>query len=87
MKAVGLAELLSQGVDHAHRFREAATAREIEMDEDMYRACKRRARRSDSPASSGQFARSAGTNESSNSPNSYVMAAPDWLSLNYTAGS
>ena len=40
MKAVGLAELLKQGVDHAHRFREGATAREIEMDEDMYRACK-----------------------------------------------
>ena len=35
MKAVGLAELLQQSVDYAHRFREAATAREIEMDEDM----------------------------------------------------
>jgi hypothetical protein len=39
MKAVGLAELLSQGVDHAHRFREVATARESEMDEDMRRGC------------------------------------------------
>ena len=71
MKAVGLAELLSQGVDHAHRFREAATAREIEMDEDMCRGYK------GPGASSGQFARSAVKNESSNWSNSYAMAAPD----------
>ena len=56
------------------------------MDEAMYRACK-------GPGEAtfrhpgGQFAKSAVKNESSNSPNSYVMAAPDWLSPNYTAES
>jgi hypothetical protein len=40
MKPVGLAELLSQGVGRAHRFREVAAAREIEMDGDMCRGCK-----------------------------------------------
>jgi hypothetical protein len=40
MKAVGLTELMSQGVGRAHRFRDAAAAREIEMDGDMCRGCK-----------------------------------------------
>jgi hypothetical protein len=39
-KAVGLAELISQGVDHPNCFREVATTREIEMDEDICRGCK-----------------------------------------------
>ena len=39
-RAVGLAGFGQQGSDKARRFREAATAREIEMDEDMHRACK-----------------------------------------------
>ena len=40
MRVVGLTEFGHQGADHAQRFREAVTAKGIEMNENMGRGCR-----------------------------------------------